>query len=52
MATSLKTFFSTSLVRRLAADVVRVHPRFPERRFVKQACSGLDALAWSCLLPG
>lgn len=44
MATSLKTFFSRSLVRRLGADVARVHPGFPERRFVKKACSGLDAL--------
>lgn len=42
--TSLKEFFSPSLVRRLAADVVRVHPGFPARSFVKRACSGLDAL--------
>jgi 3-methyladenine DNA glycosylase AlkC len=40
----LKTFFSPSLVRRLAGDVARVHPGFPERRFVERACSGLDAL--------
>jgi 3-methyladenine DNA glycosylase AlkC len=44
MTTSLKTFFSESLVRRLAGDVARVHPEFPARRFVKAACSGLDAL--------
>jgi 3-methyladenine DNA glycosylase AlkC len=44
MATSLKGFFSPALVRRLAADLVRVHPNFPERRFVKEACSGLAAL--------
>lgn len=44
MATSLKAFFSPTVVRRLAADVVRVHPSFPERHFVKQACAGLDAL--------
>jgi hypothetical protein len=31
-------------VRRLAADIARVHPPFPERRFVTRACSGLDAL--------
>lgn len=44
MPASLKTFFSRSLVRRLAADVVRVHPGFPEQSFVKAACSGLDRL--------
>jgi 3-methyladenine DNA glycosylase AlkC len=44
MADSLKGFFSPSLVRRLAADLVRAHPAFPARRFVKQACAGLDAL--------
>lgn len=41
---SLKTFFSPALVRRLAADVGRVHPAFPVRRFVRQACAGLDDL--------
>jgi 3-methyladenine DNA glycosylase AlkC len=44
MATTLKAFFSPALVKRLAADLVRVHPAFPERRFVKQACSGLEPL--------
>jgi 3-methyladenine DNA glycosylase AlkC len=44
MAESLKTFFSPALVRRLAADVARVYPGFPARRFVTQACAGLDAL--------
>jgi 3-methyladenine DNA glycosylase AlkC len=44
MADTLKTFFSPSLVRRLAADLVRVHPQFPVERFVKDACAGLDAL--------
>jgi 3-methyladenine DNA glycosylase AlkC len=44
MATTLKGFFSPALVRRLAADLVRVHRSFPERPFVKQACSGLEAL--------
>lgn len=44
MADTLKTFFSPALVRRLAADISRVHPAFPERRFVARACSGLDAL--------
>jgi 3-methyladenine DNA glycosylase AlkC len=44
VADSLKTFFSPSLVRRLAADLSRVHPSFPVNRFVKDACAGLDAL--------
>jgi 3-methyladenine DNA glycosylase AlkC len=44
MASSLKTFFSPSLVRRLAADITRVHPSFPEQTFVKQACAGLSRL--------
>jgi hypothetical protein len=28
----LKSFFSPPLVRRLAAEIARVHPGFPERR--------------------
>ena len=44
MADALKTFFSPALVRRLAADLVCVHPGFPVRRFVKDACDGLGAL--------
>lgn len=44
MATSLKTFFSPSLVRRLAADLQRVHPNFPVRSFVKRASAGLGGL--------
>ena len=44
MAESLKTFFSASLVRRLAADIERVHPSFPSRGFVRDATKGLDAL--------
>ena len=44
MGESLKTFFSPSLVRRLAAGVVRVHPEFRASRFVTDACAGLDAL--------
>ena len=44
MATSLKTFFSLSLVRRIAADIERVHPAFPSREFVKDATKGLDDL--------
>jgi 3-methyladenine DNA glycosylase AlkC len=41
---SLKSFFSPALVRRLAGDIARVHPAFPSRRFVRQACAGLDDL--------
>ena len=44
MGEPLKSFFSPALVRRLAGDIVRVHPAFPARRFVAQACAGLDAL--------
>jgi len=44
VADTLKTFFSPSLVRRLAADIARVHPDFPVGPFVKEACKGLDAL--------
>ena len=44
MADQLKTFFSASLVRRLAADLARVYPPFPVNRFVTDACAGLDAL--------
>jgi 3-methyladenine DNA glycosylase AlkC len=44
VADTLKTFFSPSLVRRLAADVSRVHPGFPARAFVRDACAGLESL--------
>jgi 3-methyladenine DNA glycosylase AlkC len=44
VAEPLKTFFSPSLVRRLAADLARVHQSFPASRFVKDACAGLDDL--------
>ena len=44
MVDSLKTFFSPALVRRLGAELVRVHPEFPVDRFVKDACAGLDTL--------
>jgi 3-methyladenine DNA glycosylase AlkC len=44
MADTLKGFFSPGLVRRLAADLVRVRPDFPARRFQKRACDGLEAL--------
>lgn len=44
MGEPLKVFFSPALVRRLARDIARVHPSFPTRTFVAQACAGLDAL--------
>jgi 3-methyladenine DNA glycosylase AlkC len=44
VADALKTFFSPSLVRRLAADLARAHSPFPVKPFVKDACAGLDAL--------
>ncbi|MGQ0642248.1 MAG: DNA alkylation repair protein, partial [Gemmatimonadaceae bacterium] len=44
MADSLKTFFSPALVRRLAADIARAYPAFPNAAFVKDACSGLEDL--------
>ena len=44
MADHLKSFFSPALVRRLAADVARVHPAFPSRAFVRDACAGLGDL--------
>jgi len=44
MAELLKCFFSPALVRRLAADIARVHPAFPARAFVKQASAGLEEL--------
>jgi 3-methyladenine DNA glycosylase AlkC len=44
VADPLKTFFSPALVRRLAADLLRVHPAFPAKRFVRDACDGLDEL--------
>jgi 3-methyladenine DNA glycosylase AlkC len=44
VAEPLKTFFSPTLVRRLAADLARVHAALPVQRFVDDACAGLDAL--------
>jgi 3-methyladenine DNA glycosylase AlkC len=43
MADALKTFFSPALVRRLAADIGRVHPRFPAAAFIEDACAGLES---------
>jgi 3-methyladenine DNA glycosylase AlkC len=44
MASTLKGFFSPSLVKRLGADLARAAPGFPERAFVKRASTGLDRL--------
>ena len=41
---TLKQFFSPALVRRLAADIARVHRGFEARAFEKQASSGLARL--------
>ena len=40
----LKTFFSVSLVKRLAGDIERVHAAFPSRAFINDATKGLDDL--------
>ena len=42
--TALKTFFSPTLVRRLAADLARAHTGFDERAFIADACAGLNRL--------
>jgi 3-methyladenine DNA glycosylase AlkC len=42
VAEPLKTFFSAALVRRLGADLVRVHPTFPVEDFIAGATQGLD----------
>ncbi len=39
-----QTILLASLVRRMAADLVRAHPAFPVERFVKRATTGLAAL--------
>ena len=44
MAEPLKSFFSPALVRRLAADIERVHPAFDATAFVRLASTGLDEL--------
>jgi 3-methyladenine DNA glycosylase AlkC len=44
MADALKSFFSPALVRRLAADIARVHPTFPAPAFIKRATTGLQSL--------
>ena len=44
MADTLKSFFSPTLVRRLAADINRVHPLFPSDAFTRAASVGLGRL--------
>lgn len=44
MGESLKSFFSPVLIRRLAADILRIHPKFPVEPFIKQASKGLNRL--------
>ncbi|MCC6572306.1 MAG: DNA alkylation repair protein [Planctomycetes bacterium] len=41
---TLKSFFSPGLVRRLAGEIARVHPKFARNAFIAGACKGLDAL--------
>src|SRR5688500_16172149 len=41
---ALKTFFSPTLVRRLATDLARAHTGFDERAFIADACAGLNRL--------
>src|SRR5687768_2842777 len=43
MAEPLKTFFSPSLVKRLAGDIERVYPAFPSGAFIRDATNGLEA---------
>lgn len=44
MAETLKSFFSPSLVRRLAGTLEDAHPAFGAKEFIKQATHGLDDL--------
>jgi 3-methyladenine DNA glycosylase AlkC len=44
MAGTLKAFFSPALVKRLAADLARVHPAFPAEAFSHAASAGLARL--------
>ena len=44
MADTLKGFFSTELVRRLAGELARVDGRFPARAFARDASQGLEKL--------
>lgn len=42
--TTLKSFFSPTVVRRLAADIARVYPGFASRAFIKEASAGFEGL--------
>jgi 3-methyladenine DNA glycosylase AlkC len=44
VADTLKSFFSPALIRRLAADISRVHPQFPSGAFTRAASTGLNRL--------
>ena len=44
MADQLKTFFSPTLVRRLAGDIERVLASFPSRAFIRDASGGFEDL--------
>ena len=44
MAEPLKSFFSVTLVRSLAADIVRVWPSFPSQAFIRDGTAGIEKL--------
>jgi 3-methyladenine DNA glycosylase AlkC len=44
VAGALKHHFSPAVVREIASDLRRVSPDFPARRFVADACAGLEEL--------
>lgn len=44
MSKQLKDFFDEGLVRRIAASFTTVEPGFAERRFISEACRGLERL--------
>jgi 3-methyladenine DNA glycosylase AlkC len=44
VADALKTFYSRSLVQRIADSISRVYPRFPAKAFVRDASRGLEEL--------
>jgi 3-methyladenine DNA glycosylase AlkC len=44
VAEALKTFFDAAYVRRLAASIAPVHPRFPKAAFIRTATRGLNEL--------
>ena len=40
----LKDFFDAGVVRRIAAEIAKVRPKFASRAFVRDACAGLERL--------